>query len=64
MAYLAALAADASFPQAFRGEITQALAEYAKTNDMPMDIFAEHMMKQAKTEEEKAEVRKALEEMK
>jgi len=64
VAYLAALAADASFPQAFRAEITQALAEYAKTNDMPAEIFEKHMMKQAKTEEEKAEVRKALEEIK
>ncbi|MBQ9522138.1 MAG: hypothetical protein IJR72_06155 [Oscillospiraceae bacterium] len=64
VAYLTALAADASFPQAFRTEITQAVAEYVKTNDMPMDIFAEHMMKQAKTPEEKAEVQKIIDEMK
>lgn len=64
VAYLSALAADASYPQAFRAEVTQALAEYAKTNDMPAEIFEKHMMKQAKTEEEKAEVRKALEEIK
>lgn len=64
VAYLTALAADASFPQAFRDEITQALAEYAKTNDMPAEVFEKYMMKQAKTEEEKAEVRKVLEEMK
>ena len=64
VAYLSALAADASFPKAFRDETTQALAAYAKANDMPMEIFEKHMLKQAKTDEEKAEVRKALEEMK
>ena len=63
-AYLSALAADAAFPQAFRDEVTQALAEYAKTNDAAMEIFEKYMMKQAKTDAEKEEARKALEALK
>ncbi|MBQ9492527.1 MAG: hypothetical protein IJR54_02165 [Oscillibacter sp.] len=64
VAYLSALGADDAFPKDFRAEITLALRDYAKTSDFAEDVFEKHMMAQAKTEEEKAEVRKALEEMK
>ena len=64
VAYLSALAADSAFPKEFRSEITLALKEYAKTDAFAQEIFEKHMMAQAKTPEEKEEVRKALEDMK
>ena len=64
VAYLSALEADAAFPKAFRAEITLALEDFRKANDLPEEIFAKHMAAQAKTEEEKAEVWRILDEAK
>ena len=64
VAYLTAIEADASFPKDFRAEITLALKEFAETNDAAMDIVSKHMMRQAKTDEEKAFVQQMMEEVK
>lgn len=60
--YLNALEEDASFPKAFRAEITLALQEYARANEGALDdVLSKYLMKQAKTPEEQEAVRLMME---
>ena len=57
---------DADPDRMRRAQISRgkALEDFRKANDLPEEIFAKHMAAQAKTEEEKAEVRRILDEAK
>ena len=56
--------ANPAISKKFNKEVTDAIAEWNRTNDLPMEIFEKRMMKEAKTDEERAEIRKALDEIK
>ena len=64
IAFLLSAVANPAISKKFNKEVTDAIAEWNRTNDLPMEIFEKRMMKEAKTDEERAEIRKALDEIK
>lgn len=62
--YLLSVCANASVSKKFRDDVQAAIAEWQKANDAPMEIFEKHMMRQAKTDEERAEIKRVMEEAK
>lgn len=62
--YLLSLTGIASLPKSFRNQIPEAIAEWQRTNDLPMEIMEKRMMKVAKTDEEREVVRQILDEAK
>lgn len=62
--YLLSVCANTSVSKKFRDDVQAAIAEWQKANDAPMEIFEKHMMRQAKTDEERAEIKRVMEEVK
>lgn len=63
VAFLLSLATNPTISKKFKQEITDGIAEYNRTNDLPEEYFEKYMMKMAKTPEEKAEVKRVLAEI-
>lgn len=63
VAFLISVSGNPAISNKFSNDINTAIAEWQKCNDMPTDIFEKYMMKNAKTEEERAAVRKVLNEI-
>lgn len=64
IAFLLSIAANPAISKKFGNEITEAIAEWNRANDLPMEIFEKRMMKAAKTDEERDMVRKFIDETK
>lgn len=64
VAYLVSVCANASVSKKFRDDVQAAITEWQRTNDAPEELFEKYMMKQAKTDEERAEFKRILEEVK
>ena len=63
IAFLMSIAANPAISKKFGKEITDAITEWNRTNDLPMEIFEKRMMKEAKTDEERAAIRQVLDEI-
>ena len=64
LAFLAAAEANSSLPGEFRFEIKLALNEFKKAENLALDSTADTFEKYAETDEERAEVRKVIDEHK
>ena len=62
--YLEALQKNSSLPQNFRDEIKNAVAEFKKANNMALESLGETLTKYAENDEEKAAVKKVIEDEK
>lgn len=63
VAYLVSVSANTAVSEKFRSDVRDAVAEWKKSNNSAAEIVEKYMMKEAKTEEEREEVRKALQEI-
>lgn len=64
VSFLLSVAANPAVSKKFTADVKAGVAEWNRTNnDLPMEIFEKRMMKEAKTEEERAEIRKVLDEI-
>ncbi|MEE0028135.1 MAG: hypothetical protein U0J70_11130 [Atopobiaceae bacterium] len=61
--FVSSLFTSTSLPKSYRNNLKQAVEEYARTNDASA-IFEKAMMRYAKTDEERAEIKKAIADMK
>ena len=64
IAYLESLENNSSLPKSFREEIKTSIEELKKADNMALDSLGETLEKYAENDEQKAEVRKTLEESK
>ena len=62
--FLEALEKNSSLPKSFRNEIKTAIEEFKKADNMALDTLGEVLEKNAENDEEKAEVRRILDESK
>lgn len=64
LAFLDAVAKNSSLPQNLRDEITAAVADFKRAENRALDSFGETAEKYAETDEQRAEIRKTVDEHK
>ena len=64
LAFLRAINDNDSIPRAFRQEISDAIEEFTKADNMALDSLGETLEKYAETDEQRDEIRKTLDESK
>lgn len=64
IAFLEALTQNSSLPKSFRNEIKDALEEFKKADNKALNTLGEVLEKNAETEEERAEIRRQLQDTK